>query len=527
MPNESNLPTLLVVGAGPVGLMMACELARHGVPVRIIDKAAERSQTSKALGIFARTLEVFEASGVIEPVLAAGQKIFALNIRQGEKNLARIDLSSVASPYPFVFSLPQSETERILIERLHSLGVEVERSVELLSLNQTDTVVQALVRRGDGSEETIETPWLLGCDGAHSGTRHALGMPFEGAPYDESFVLADVRVESSLPKNEAHLFFSDEGLFALFPFRENERARIIANIPPGTRDENLPEPTLEEMQQMAERRGPRGLRVSDATWISRFHISHRKVANFRKLRVFLAGDAAHIHSPAGGQGMNTGIQDSFNLAWKLALVVRGRAPAALLASYNNEREPIAKGVLNLTDRITRVATLSNPIVKTARDFLLQFVGGIGVLEEKFADRMSELTVNYRSSAIVENRGKGLLRAGDRAPDGELRGANGEARRLFEIFREPQHHLLCFLGNGAREPGEIPNLGDEIQIHRIARGFGLTSGSDLRDSSGAVHTSYDLLSGGLVLVRPDGYIAFRSEEFDFAALQNYLRRIFNV
>ncbi len=523
-----NLPSLLIVGAGPVGLTMACELTRFGIPCRIIDKAAERSQTSKALGVFPRTLEVFENIGVIDEALRAGQKIFTFNIHQGEKELARINFASVATPYPFLLSLPQSETERILIEHLARAGVEVEREVELSGLTQTNEAVHALVRHADGREETIETPWLLGCDGAHSATRHALGMEFEGAPYDESFVLADVRAESSLPRDEVHLFFSDDGLFALFPFR-GDRVRIIANIPPESRGQDLAEPTLEDMQQIAQRRGPTDLRLSDAVWISRFHISHRKVASFRKLRVFLAGDAAHIHSPAGGQGMNTGIQDSFNLGWKLALVVKGRAPAALLASYHSEREPIAKGVLNITDRITRVATVKNPVVKTARDLLLSFVSGIDFIGEKFADRMAELTVNYRTSAIVENYGRSAVRAGDRAPDGELRDANGRARRLFELFRDPRHTLLLFLGSGAR-PFDSTNLGDfghEITLCRIARGYGLTSEDSLHDITGSVHATYALLEGGLVLVRPDGYIAFRSDAFEIEILRKYLARNFHV
>lgn len=523
----TDLPKLLIVGAGPVGLMMACELARHGVPCRIIDKATERSQTSKALAIFPRTLEAFETTGVIDQVLAAGQKIFALNIHRQEKKLSRIELGSIASPYPFALSLPQAETERLLIERLTGLGIEVERGVELTGLRQKDAAVEALVRRADRGEETMETPWLLGCDGAHGTTRHLLGMEFEGAPYEEGFILADVRAESSLAPNEAHLFFSDEGLFALFPFRESNRVRLIANVPLEARAEDLPEPTLEDMQRIAEGRGPRDLRISDAVWISRFHISHRKVADFRQGRVFLAGDAAHIHSPAGGQGMNTGIQDSFNLAWKLALVVKGRASPALLASYHGEREPIARGVINLTDRLTRFATLSNPVATSARDLLLQFATGIDFLGEKVADRMSELAVHYRSSILVENHGKGAVRAGDRATDGELRDATGMSHRLFELFREPRHHLLIFLGNGARALGHLPELADEIKVHRIARGFGLTSDRELRDVTGAVHSAYDLSNGGLVLVRPDGYIAFRGDKFDFAALQNYLARIFNA
>ncbi|HMJ06915.1 MAG TPA: FAD-dependent monooxygenase [Chthoniobacterales bacterium] len=526
-----SLPSLLIVGAGPVGLTMACELARHGVPCRIIDQAPERSQTSKALGIFPRTLEVFETMGLAEQAIAAGQILFGLHLRQGEKEMAHIDFSSVASPYPFLLSLPQSETERLLIARLAELGVQVERNLALTGLAQTDTVVQATVRHADGRAEIIETPWLLGCDGAHSATRHALGMEFEGAPYDESFVLADVRLESTLSPHEAHLFFSGDGLLALFPFG-GDRVRVIANIPAESRRQDLPEATLAEIQQYADRRGIGGMKISDAVWISRFHISHRKVAHFRKIRVFLAGDAAHIHSPAGGQGMNTGIQDAFNLAWKLALVVKGRAPAALLGSYDLEREPIAKGVLNLTDRITRLATVTNPVAKSVRNFVLSTFSGIDLVSENIADRMAELLVNYRQSPIVQNDGGGAVRAGDRAPDGELRDANGQACRVFELFRDPRHTLLVFLGNGAYHSlADAINAAvcgehaTDIALHRIERGRHAHLPDALRDISGAVHTTYDLLGGGVVLIRPDGYIGYRSPGFSTEKLQRALSKNF--
>ena len=522
-----NSQTILIVGAGPVGLTAACELTRHDVPVRIIDKAKERSQTSKALGIFPRTLEVFETMGIVTPVLNAGLRLRGLCIHNQKEEIASIDMSSVASPYPFVFSLPQSETERILIEHLESLGVSVERERELIGLTQTDTAVHAVIRNANGGEETMETPWLLGCDGAHSSTRHLLGMEFEGAPYDESFVLADAKVEAPVSKDQVHLFASAEGIFAIIAMRE-DFSRVIANIPPESREQNLPETTLEEIQQIADRRGPPGTRLSDATWISRFHISHRKVKNFRKLRVFLAGDSAHIHSPAGGQGMNTGIQDAFNLAWKLGLVVKGHAAPQLLASYHVEREPVARGVLNLTDRITRMATLHNPVLQTARNILFPIVTGIGFLEEKIADRLAELTLNYRSSPIVENHGAETPRAGDRAPDAELRDTNGKAVRLFELFREPRHVLLLFLAAMPNNESKAfqhelsDSLGDVIRVYRIARGVGGTpsvaSGlgtgqspslqvSDLVDISGNAHSLYHILNGGVVLVRPDGYVAF--------------------
>ncbi len=526
-------PTLLVVGAGPVGLTMACELARHGVRCRIIERAAERSQHSKALGIFPRSLEVFETMGMIEPVLEAGHPLFRAIFHQGEKELARVDFSSVASPYPFVISLPQSETERILIEHLGALGVQVEREVELTGLIQTDTSVRATVRHTDGRAEVIETPWMVGCDGAHSTTRHALGMEFEGAPYDESFVLADVRADSSLSNDELHLFFSAEGILGIFPFG-GERVRLIANVPPETRDQDLAEPTLEEIQRLAERRGPRDLRVSDPVWVSRFHISHRKVAQFRKIRVFLAGDAAHIHSPAGGQGMNTGIQDAFNLAWKLALVVKGQAPAALLGTYDTERGPIAKGVLNLTDRLTRMATVRNPVAQSVRNLMLPMISGVDFVSEKIADQLAELSVNYRQSSIVENIGGGVVRAGDRAPDGELRDGEGSARRLFELFRDTRHVLLIFTGGGGRSDAADAitaetwaDYSEMITVHRIERGYRLGTSLAWRDISGAVHAAYDLADGGLVLVRPDGYVGYRSDDFAPGKLRSALARNFST
>src|SRR4030095_8331631 len=332
MTPEFSAP--LVVGAGPVGLTMPNELARHGVRCRIIDRAAERSQTSRALAIFPRTLEAFETMGLADRFVAQGLRLHGLSLHHGQEEIAQIDLTSVASPFPFALGLPQSETERLLGENLCSLGIEVERGVELTGLTQTSDAVRAVLRRSDGREESVETPWLIGCDGAHSATRHILGMDFEGAQYDESFILADVQLESTLARDRVHLFLGEDGVLGVIPFAQN-RWRIVANIPPESRrDQSLPDLTLPEVQALLDRRTVPGLQASVPVWLARFHISHRKVRQFRQLRVFLAGDAAHIHSPAGGQGMNTGIQDAFNLGWKLALVVRGNALARLLASYH-------------------------------------------------------------------------------------------------------------------------------------------------------------------------------------------------
>jgi 2-polyprenyl-6-methoxyphenol hydroxylase-like FAD-dependent oxidoreductase len=298
---STDSSTLLVVGAGPVGLTMANELARHGVRCRIIDQTAARSQTSKALGIFPRTLEVFSAMGIADRFLAAGDRLQGLAIHHGGERLAAIDFTSVASPFPFVLSLPQSETELLLIERLASFGTEVERELSLTTLEQTNESARATLRHADGREEVMETPWLFGCDGAHSTTRHALGMEFEGAQYDESFILADLRAEPAMDRNRLHLYLGNDGVFGFIPFG-GDRWRIVANIPPESRGQNLPEVTLEEVQNLCDARGPGAIHLIDPVWLSRFHISHRKVQQYRKLRCFLLGDAAHIHSPAGGTG---------------------------------------------------------------------------------------------------------------------------------------------------------------------------------------------------------------------------------
>ncbi|HEY0368660.1 MAG TPA: FAD-dependent monooxygenase, partial [Chthoniobacterales bacterium] len=293
--------------------------------------------------------------------------------------------------------------------------------------------------------------------------------------------------------------------------------------------QTLPDLTLADIQRIAAERGPAGVQVSDAVWMSRFHISHRKVESFRKLRVFLAGDAAHIHSPAGGQGMNTGIQDAFNLAWKLALVLQGRAPLHLLGTYESEREPVVRKVINLTDRLTRIATTKSPITQGVRNFLMPLMTQIDFVEESIADQISELKVNYRRSEIVEHHGGGSLRAGDRAPDCELRLTSGQSCRLFELFREPKHVLLVFTGARATEINDIRALiapfSDSISIYSLGRGRAATA--DLGDITGAAHSTYQLPHGGLVLVRPDGYIAFRSDEFNAAQLRSYLNRIFSL
>jgi 2-polyprenyl-6-methoxyphenol hydroxylase-like FAD-dependent oxidoreductase len=336
---------VLIAGAGPVGLVMAIELARYGVAVRIIDKAPQRTDKSKALVIWSRSLEVLARAGCSAGLVDAGYKVSSLNISVNGKSIAHVSLEGLPTPYSYGLMIPQSDTERVLDEFLNSLGVKVERTVELTRFTASDDSVVSTLRHADGAEETAESSWLIGCDGAHSTVRHQLGMEFHGETSLINWILADIHLENVPRAPEVNVVWHADGLLATFPIAE-DRYRIIADV--GVVPENSnpsAEPTLEEVQALLDRRFPNGVRATNPIWLSSFRINERKVANYRAGRVFLAGDAAHVHSPAGGQGMNTGMQDACNLAWKLALVVRGIGSESLLDSYSAERSPIADQVL--------------------------------------------------------------------------------------------------------------------------------------------------------------------------------------
>jgi len=347
-------------------------------------------------------------------------------------------------------------------------------------------------------------------------------MTFQGAQYEEEFLLADVKVDSDLATDQAHLFLSKDGLFAYFPFRGG-RGRIIADQRPGAQHPG-PEPTFEEIVEIARRRCPRPIALSDPVWKAWFRISHRIVNTYSSGRAFLAGDSAHIHSPAGGQGMNTGIQDAFNLAWKVALVVRGLATPRLLGSYEAERMPVARSVLNLTDRMTRAATAQLPGAQPLRDLLLPLVAGIPLVKEAMTERLAEVAIDYRGTPWVENHGLGPVRAGDRAPDVVLFDRlDGVERRVFDLLQTPGFVLLVFEGLEEAPPGlgllaDLPG-----KTYRVRRpGCELKPGA-LEDRDCWAVKAYGAGEKGLlVLIRPDGYIGFRGESL--ADLRAYIDRL---
>jgi 2-polyprenyl-6-methoxyphenol hydroxylase-like FAD-dependent oxidoreductase len=500
---------------------MAHELARDGIQCRLIDKVPHRAMESRAIAIHSRTVETFELMGLADAFLSAGQRIAGVNVYGESRPIAHAAFGMLDTRYPFVLGVPQDETERILEERVARLGARVERNTELISLAQRESSVSVRLRNADRVEE-VETDWLLGCDGAHSTVREQLGISFPGATYPELFVLADIKVVGDLDHADAQVWLQREGALAFFPLPEDRWRLIITNSPPDWHGE----PSLAQCQALVVERGLERLRLGDPRWTSVFRIHRREAARFRDSRVLLLGDAAHIHSPVGGQGMNMGIQDAFNLAWKLSLVLRNGDNPQLLDSYEAERKPVDEAVIRQTDRATRVVSLHATVARFIRDHVMSLLTQIPAVAEKLGEGLSGIAVNYRHSPIVEEHASGMAgpAAGDRAPDAPLVKANGGAPlRLYDLFAE-HRHVLLLLGNAEAWETAWPGYPDRVlAVHRIAATGG-SQGGQLIDREGAVAARYGSVPAAF-LIRPDGYVGFRCRAGEHSEhLPRYLARL---
>jgi 2-polyprenyl-6-methoxyphenol hydroxylase-like FAD-dependent oxidoreductase len=480
---------VLVVGAGPTGLALALQLHAWKVPFRIVDRAPGPARESRAPAIQPRTLEALAGYGVTEELIARGNPARHLRLHLSGRAVAvpLFDTGLADTAHPFLLFLPQAETERVLAACLSARDVPVERGTELTALERKGSYAVCRLRRADGTDEAVTARYVVGCDGAHSAVRSLAGIGFEGYAYPQTFLLADLTVDG-LPPGVLNTFVTGDGVLVFFPLGSPAPWRMIAIRPPGTPGDTVPLPLL---QEIADRYTGGRVALRDPVWAAAFRVHNRGAARYRSGPCFLAGDAAHIHSPAGAQGMNTGIQDALNLGWKLALVCRGAAPAALLDTYEAERAPVGHGVRRLTDAAFTLLTGGNPLLRLGRarlaPLLAPLAGRAPALRGRVFRRVAELGIHYRRSPLSAGGPRppgGGPRAGDRLPD--------LPRGLQARTAAPAWHLLLS-GPPHRWPDErlaplLAGREELIAVHRLG---------DRGPWRGTAHA----------LVRPDGHLGY--------------------
>lgn len=532
--DSTNVPAL-VVGAGPVGMTLAADLTRQGIECRIIDKSPEPTDKSKALVVWPRSMEVLADLGCAPGFLTTGGWLDGVHIYAGRKRVMEASFEPADSRYTKPLLLPQSETERLLREHLQRRGVEIERPVELMRLLDHGDRVEANLRHADGREETVVCDWLLGCDGAHSAVRKQLGIEFTGEFEPNDWALVDCQIRGPIHHSRVVTYWHSSGILAFFPFGDG-RFRIIMDMGKASDSGRPATPTLEQVQEAVNRRGPQGLTLYDAVWLSGFRIHERKVANYRKGRCFLAGDAAHIHSPAGGQGMNTGMQDAYNLAWKLAAVHLSGANPSLLDSYSAERSAVGEMVLANAGKLTRLAMMQNPVGRFFRNRAISLAGRLAAVQRKFTYGLTELGVNYPHSPLNgPDDGTGWGNApkpGDRLPDADLLdGQRGTFVRLHDAIGSGRFSLLLFAEKNRADLDDIARQvesshGDVVRVLRIFSSAPASEGNSHVDTSGALRRRLGIhAETAAIVVRPDGYIAYRGQPASYASVRRCLERYF--
>jgi 2-polyprenyl-6-methoxyphenol hydroxylase-like FAD-dependent oxidoreductase len=539
---------VLIVGAGPTGLTLAAQLNAFGANLRVIDRTPERAHESRALAVQARTLEILQRLGLGEALVARGNPSARLALHFEAGRVAQVTLGGFAASdtrFPFILFVSQAETEQLLDEHLGRKGTSVERGVELLSSKAEDHVVRCVLRHRDGREETVEARYLVGCDGAHSAVRKQSGIAFEGDAYLQDFMLGDVDADGPIEPDVLHSFAASGYVAMLFPLRSPAAWRVIAIGPRASRAESPKEVrskeesltrgelALGELQIAVDRATSSTVRLRDPVWLTHFRLHHRQARTYRMGRVFLAGDAAHIHSPVGAQGMNTGMQDAWNLGWKLALVVLDRVEEKLLDSYEAERWPVGRNLLRYTDRLfslfTRVMS-ANAVAawfrRTVVARVLPLVFRSVRLREWAFRFVSELAISYRrSAAVVEGRPRLRLgpRAGDRLPDAEIE-RDGQRTHLQEALSPTAFTLLLCGRFDDLQVAAIAKLADKYAGLLEVRHLSRKRRADVLLDRGDALARLGLRANddaAQYLVRPDGYIAFRCAGCDLGAVDRLI------
>ena len=546
---STHRTSVLIVGAGPTGLALACDLRSRGIDVTIIDKALGPATTSRALGLQPRGTEILERLGALGDLPRRAVNMLAINLHAGEHLLFRVEaraMSGIAIPGPLIIG--QTEIEGQLRARLAELQREVIWGTELVAANEGATDIKVTLRDKAG-EHLVQADWLVGCDGSHSKARKLAGIAFDGTAFAEKFLLADVRLDWGRPRREPQVWLHAGGMFAALPLPGPDIWRVMVELPAdieGSWDHaggSISNAAAIELLQrfLKERVGDTTTRVTDPSWVSVFRFHRRLASNYRRGRILLAGDAAHIHSPFGGQGMNTGLGDAYNLGWKLALVTQGRATERLLDTYEAERRPVAADVLKNTTTNTNLLLGHSALTRLFRDFVFVPLMSFPAVQRKAQAKASQLKVGYRDGPLVSRPGplsrlarvaRSGPRAGDRAPNAPCLLQPTDEPTTLGAQSSAGWALLLFGGDrkdlSACAAAVRSRLGKDVRIVRILRRRQVMAMDDMRctdtvltDHSGAIVQLYQPGDAEAVLLRPDGHLAWRAAHPDAIKLGEWL------
>jgi 2-polyprenyl-6-methoxyphenol hydroxylase-like FAD-dependent oxidoreductase len=506
---------VVIIGAGPTGLSLACQLVRYGVDFRIVERNEGVTPFSKAIGVQARTLEIYEQLGLAQRAVAEGAIAGKVRLLVGGEIRAELDLSNIGqglSAYPYLLLLEQSKNEQLLYEYLRQRNKDVFWNTEFKSLSQTDEGVTAQVVSAAGAPQTIEARYLVGCDGAKSLVRHALGLEFQGSTVERMFFVADVKVDWKFSHDALHACLSKDSLLAFFPLKGDNRYRIVGSFPEEFA-KHEGEVLYEEIEQQIRKDVQLELDIHEVAWFSTYKVHTRHVNKFSEGRCFLAGDSAHIHTPAGGQGMNTGIQDGYDLAWRVALVLRGKADEKLFESYNEERLENAKNLTQTTDRIFQFLASSEWFLAFLRTNVLpslaKYVLSFDSVRSYVFPLVSQIGINYRHSSVSQHAGDEnfTVKAGDRMPYFLVDGAS-----VYDKLHEAKAHFLVF----SAEQIDHQSLATELE-NRYA---GFVDFHEIGIDS-KVAEAFGTDRPFSVFLRPDNYIGFLSTDVSQDAIVSYL------